>query len=238
PGVIHMNEGHSAFAALEVARQRMAAEGIAFDEACNRVAPQAVFTTHTPVPAGHDRFSGHLMDEHLGPLREALGLSHEGLMGLGRVDPANHSEEFCMTVLAIKLSRRRNAVAALHGQEARAMWTGLYPGRMADEVPIGHITNGVHALSWLAPPMQQMFDRHLASDWMRRTGEPETWEAVDAIDDVELWETHQTLKYELLEFVRRHLVRLGQLRHKPGHFLQEHRRAPHLDTPPNRVARS
>ncbi len=230
PGVVHMNEGHSAFAALEVARQRMAAEGISFDEACNRVAPQAVFTTHTPVPAGHDRFSGHLMEEHLGPLRESLGLSHDGLMAMGRVDPYNHSEDFCMTVLAIKLSRRRNAVSALHGQVSRAMWTGLYPGRTADEVPIGHITNGVHALSWLAPPMRQMFDRHLASDWMRRTGEPDTWEAVENIDDGELWETHQTLKYELLEFVRRHLVRLGELRHEPSHFIQQCRRALSLDT--------
>jgi starch phosphorylase len=230
PGVIHMNEGHSAFAALEVARQRMAAEGIAFGEACNRIAPHAVFTTHTPVPAGHDRFSGDLIEEHLGPLRESLGLSYDALLGLGRVDPYNNNEEFCMTVLAIKMSRRRNAVSALHGQVSRAMWTGLYPGRVADEVPIGHITNGVHALSWLAPPMRQMFDRHLASDWMRRTGEPETWEAVDEINDGELWETHQTLKYELLEFVRRHLVRLGELRHEPAHYIQQCRRALSLDT--------
>jgi starch phosphorylase len=149
---------------------------------------------------------------------------------MGRVDPYNHSEEFCMTVLAIKMSRRRNAVSALHGQVSRAMWTGLYPGRMADEVPIGHITNGVHALSWLATPMRQMFDRHLAADWMRRTGEPETWEPIETIDDGELWETHQTLKYELLEFVRRHLVRLAEFRHEPSHLVQQYRRALSLDT--------
>lgn len=230
PGVIHMNEGHSAFAALEAARQRMAAEGIDFQTACNRVVPHAVFTTHTPVPAGHDRFSGELMEEHLGPLREALGLSHDALMGLGRVDPSNSSEEFCMTVLALKLSRRRNAVSALHGEVSRAMWTGLYPGRMADEVPIGHITNGVHALSWLAPAMRQMFDRHLSSDWMRHTGEPSTWAPIAGLNDGELWETHQTLKYELLDFVRRHLVRLGELRHEPAHYVQQCRRALSLDT--------
>lgn len=229
PGVIHMNEGHSAFAALEIARQRMASEGIGFDAAAKRVAPRAVFTTHTPVPAGHDRFSPGLIEEHLGPLREALGLSHESLMALGRVDPHNPSEDFCMTVLAIKLSRRRNAVSALHGQVSRDMWTGLYPGRTADEVPIGHITNGVHALSWLASPMRQMFNRHLAADWMRRTGEPETWAPVEAFNDGELWETHQTLKYELLEFVRRHLVRLGELRHEPGQLIQQYRRALSLD---------
>jgi starch phosphorylase len=230
PGVIHMNEGHSAFAALECARQRMLADGIDFHHACNRIAPHAVFTTHTPVPAGHDRFSGDLMEEHLGPLRESLGLSHDALMGLGRVDAFNNSEEFCMTVLAIKLSRRRNAVSALHGEVSRAMWTGLYPGRMADEVPIGHITNGVHALSWLAGPMRQMFDRHLSSDWMRRTGEPETWEPIAGLNDGELWETHQMLKYELLDFVRRHLARLGELRHEPAHFMQQYRRALSLDT--------
>src|SRR5262249_40452425 len=134
PGVIHMNEGHSAFAALEVARQRMDSEGIGFEEAAGRVAPRAVFTTHTPVPAGHDRFSPGLIEEHLGPLRESLGLSHEALMALGRVDPHNAYEDFCMTVLAMKLSRRRNAVSALHGRVSRAMWTGLYPGRTADEV--------------------------------------------------------------------------------------------------------
>jgi len=230
PGVIHMNEGHSAFAGLEVARQRMAAEGINFHEASNRIAPHAVFTTHTPVPAGHDRFSAEMIEEHLGPLRESLGLSYDAFMGLGRVDPHNLGEEFCMTVLAVKMSRRRNAVSALHGQVSRAMWTGLYPGRVADEVPIGHITNGVHALSWLAPPMRQMFDRHLASDWMRRTGEPETWEPIDKIDDGEIWETHQTLKYELLEFVRRHLVRLGELRHEPSQLVHQYRRALSLDT--------
>ncbi len=230
PGVIHMNEGHSAFAALEVARQRMVADGINFHEAANRVAPHSVFTTHTPVPAGHDRFSADLIEEHLGPLREELGLSYDALLGMGRVDPYNHGEEFCMTVLAIKMSRRRNAVAALHGQVSRAMWTGLYPGRMADEVPIGHITNGIHVLSWLATPMRQMFDRHLAIDWMRRTGEPDTWEPIETIDNGELWETHQTLKYELLEFVRRHLVRLGELRHEPSSVVQQYRRALSLDT--------
>ncbi len=230
PGAIHMNEGHSAFAALEVARQRMAAEGISFEEARNRVAAHAVFTTHTPVPAGHDRFPSALVEEHLGPLRDALGLSLDALMGVGRVDPYNPSEDFCMTVLALKMSLRRNAVSALHGEVSRAMWTSLYPGRTPDEVPIGHVTNGVHVLSWLAPSMQLLYDRHLASDWSRRTGERETWEAVENVDEGELWETHQTLKYGLLEFVRAHLVRLGELRHQPADYIQQYRRALSLDT--------
>ncbi|MFN0050936.1 MAG: alpha-glucan family phosphorylase [Planctomycetales bacterium] len=229
PGVIHMNEGHSAFASLEVVRQRMTSEGIGFEEARDRVATHAVFTTHTPVPAGHDRFSAALMEEHLGPLRDALGLSHEGLMSLGRVNPQDQGEDFCMTVLALKLSRRRNAVSSLHGEVSRAMWTSLYPGRSADEVPIGHITNGVHVPSWLAPAMRRLYDRHLGTDWSGRSGDPATWEAVEQIDDPELWETHLLLKHQMLEFVRHHLVRLAELRHEPRQSIDQLRRALSLD---------
>src|SRR5262245_60019657 len=158
PGVLHLNEGHSAFAVLEAIRSRMIEEGIGFNEALSRVSREVVFTTHTPVPAGHDRFSSGLIEEHLGLLREALGLSHEALMALGRENPGNPYEEFCMTVLGLKLSRRANAVSALHGEVSRAMWTGLYPGKSEDAVPIGHITNGVHVRSWLAPQMFRLYD--------------------------------------------------------------------------------
>src|ERR1700730_12132365 len=151
PGVLHLNEGHSGFAVLEAIRTRMQEEGLGFEQAVPRVAREVCFTTHTPVPAGHDRFTPGLMEEHLGPLRDVLGLSHEGLMTLGRENPGNHHEEFCMTVLGLKLARRANAVSALHGEVSRHMWTGLYPGKPEDEVPIGHITNGVHVPSWLAP---------------------------------------------------------------------------------------
>ena len=136
PGVLHLNEGHSAFAVLEAIRVRMEEEGCGFEEAVRVVSREVVFTTHTPVPAGHDRFDWHLMEEHLGPLREALGLSAERLMGYGRVNPHDGGELFCMTVLALKLSRRANAVSSLHGEVSRAMWTGLYPGKVEDEVPI------------------------------------------------------------------------------------------------------
>ena len=144
PGVLHLNEGHSAFAALELARQRMVAEGVGAPEALRRISSQVVFTTHTPVPAGHDRFAPHLVEEHLGPLRESMHLTAYDLLGLGRTDPADQHEGFCMTVLALKLSRRANAVSSLHGQVSRAMWTPLFPGRSEEQVPIGHITNGIH----------------------------------------------------------------------------------------------
>ena len=128
PGVYHMNEGHSGFAVLEAIRTRMVDEGISFDQAVPTVAREVVFTTHTPVPAGHDRFHADLIEEHLGPLREALGISHERLMSLGRENPGNHHEQFCMTVVGLKLSRRANAVSSLHGEVSRAMWTGPLSG--------------------------------------------------------------------------------------------------------------
>ena len=108
------------------------------------MAQHTVFTTHTPVPAGHDRFDGGLIEEHLGPLRDRLGISLEQLMGLGRVEPQNEGETFCMTVLALKMSRRANAVSCLHGHVSRRMWAHLWPWRVEEEIPIGHITNGVH----------------------------------------------------------------------------------------------
>ncbi|MCA9266453.1 MAG: alpha-glucan family phosphorylase, partial [Planctomycetales bacterium] len=127
PGVYHLNEGHSAFATLEVIRDRMKTDGLNFDDALREVAQHTVFTTHTPVPAGHDRFDGGLVEEHLGPTREELGISFDQLMGLGRVEPQNNEETFCMTVLALKLSRRANAVSALHGHVSRKMWAHLWP---------------------------------------------------------------------------------------------------------------
>src|SRR4029453_2065450 len=116
PGVLHLNEGHSAFAPLELVRQRMVVEGVDAWEALRRVAAQVVFTPHTPVPAGHDRFSASLVDEHLGPLRESLGVDRERFLGLGRVNPSDQGESFCMTVLALKSSHRANAVSSLHGR--------------------------------------------------------------------------------------------------------------------------
>ncbi|HEX3942055.1 MAG TPA: alpha-glucan family phosphorylase [Acidobacteriaceae bacterium] len=202
PGVLHLNEGHSGFAVLEAIYSRMVEEGAGFDQVLPRVAREVVFTTHTPVPAGHDRFPGELIEEHLGPLREAMGLSHDRLMSLGQVNAGDSHEDFCMTVLGLKLSRRANAVSSLHGQVSREMWTGLYPGRPEDEVPIGHITNGVHAPTWLAPQMARLYDRHLGAHWEEGSGESQTWESIESVDDAELWETHLTLKSRMLDFVR------------------------------------
>ena len=220
PGVLHMNEGHSGFAVLEAIRTRMQDEGVGFDEAVSRVSREVVFTTHTPVPAGHDRFGADLIEEHLGPLREAMGLSHERLMALGRESPGNSQEQFCMTVLGLKLSRRANAVSALHGEVTRRMWTGLYPGKPENAVPIGHITNGVHVPSWLAPQMFRLYDRHLGTGWHEHSGDPRIWDGIDNVDDGELWETHLSLKSQLLQFVRRRAVEQAERRGEEPETLQ------------------
>jgi len=207
PGVYHLNEGHSAFAPLEVIRQRMHEDGMSFDDALREVTQKTVFTTHTPVPAGHDRFDGSLVEEHLGPLRDSLGIPYEQLMGLGRVEPQNEGEPFCMTVLGLKLSRRANAVSSLHGHVTRRMWAHLWPWRVEEEIPIGHITNGVHIPSWLAWQMQHLYDRHFPADWMYRMGEHAVWQEIHEVDPGELWETHVALKNLMLAFVRRRVSR-------------------------------
>ncbi len=225
PGVLHLNEGHSAFAALELIRQRMSSEGVDAWEALRRVIPQVVFTTHTPVPAGHDRFPAHLVEEHLGPLREELAMPHHELMGLGRVHPHDDGEEFCMTVLALKASGRANAVSSLHGRVSRAMWASLYPGVSDDRIPIGHITNGVHVKTWLAPQMRQVYDRHLGPDWSQRAGDESLWDRIDEIDDAELWETHQTLKVQLIQIARRRAARQAERRGDPAEFIAQMQRS-------------
>lgn len=203
PGVLHLNEGHSGFAVFEAIRTRMEEEGVSFDLAASQIPREVIFTTHTPVPAGHDRFEANLIEEHLGPLRERLGLSQDRLMGFGREHPSDLREQFCMTVLGLKLSRRANAVSSLHGEVSRQMWKGLFPSKSEDAVPIGHITNGVHVPSWLAPQMCRLYDRHLGVGWQEQSGTSRTWEEIENVDDGELWETHLSLKSQLLDFVRR-----------------------------------
>ena len=220
PGVLHLNEGHSGFAVLEAIRSRMQEEGLDFDRAVPRVSREVAFTTHTPVPAGHDRFDAGLMEEHLGPLRDSLGLSHDRLMALGRENPQNPDEQFCMTVLGLKLSRRANAVSSLHGEVSRAMWTGLYPSRAEEAIPIRHITNGVHVPTWLAPQMFRLYDRHLGAGWHEHSGEPQIWEGIEDVDDGELWETHLSLKSRLLEFVRLRAVEQAGRRGESAKILQ------------------
>jgi starch phosphorylase len=190
-----------------------------------RAAAQVVFTTHTPVPAGHDRFSSGLVEEHLGPMRDALGLSFDAFMALGRVNGHDPHEEFCMTVLALNACHRANAVSSLHGHVSRAMWRPLYPGVREEHVPIGHITNGVHVSTWLAPQMRLVYDRHLGSDWLERADDPMMWDRIERVDDGELWEAHQTLKARLIDDTRRRAVLQAERRGEPQAVIAQLRRA-------------
>ena len=149
-------------------------------------------------------------------------------MALGREDSRNTHESFCMTVLGLRLAGRANAVSSLHGQVSRSMWTGLYPGRRVNEVPIGHITNGVHVPTWLAPAMFRLYDRHLGPGWHERSGEAHTWEGIDNVDDGELWETHLSLKSQLLEFARHRSVEQAKRRGEP---VEVERRLEHMLSP-------
>ncbi len=206
PGVFHLNEGHSAFALLEAVREEMDQNGRSFEEASHRIGSRSVFTTHTPVPAGHDRFPPALMEEQLGWMRQALGLTTEQFMGLGRVKPEQVDETFCMTVIALKVAHRANGVSSLHGDVSRKMWNGLWPYRRVQQVPIGHITNGVHTRSWIAPEMMNILERHLGPDWARRISRSDLWRKTMEVSPLEIWETHQILKAQLVDFVRRRYV--------------------------------
>ena len=199
-------------------------EGIDAAESMRRVASQVVFTTHTPVPAGHDCFPRELVEEHLGPLRDALGLSEDGLMALGRVHPHDQREEFCMTVLALKTCHRANAVSSLHGGVSRAMWRPCTLASARNMCRSATSPTAVHVHTWLAPQMRLVYDRHLGTDWMERN-DSAMWEAIDRIDDGELWEAHQTLKTLMIEDVRRRAVAQAERRGDPAAIVAQLRRA-------------
>ncbi|MBE3096040.1 MAG: alpha-glucan family phosphorylase [Planctomycetes bacterium] len=202
PMVMHLNEGHSAFAILERVRERVEEDGLGFADALRETALQTVFTTHTSVDAGHDRFSQDLLERELGWLRAALRVDSGTLMALGRTNPSDAGEPFCMTVLALKGASQRNGVSDLHGHVARRMWRRVWPGRDEEDVPIRHITNGVHVRSWLCLSMNRIYDRYLGSDWPSRQSRPDTWRAIASVEDAELWENHSVLRRYLVEFVR------------------------------------
>jgi len=203
---LHLNEGHSAFATLEFARLRMIETGGSFAYVAQDVAQSTVFTTHTPVDAGHDRFAPDLVDEYLEPLRLSLRLSRKDFLALGRVRPEDDQEALCMTVLAFKMSRYANAVSCLHGRVTRRAWQALWPHHREDEVPVGHITNGVHARTWLAPAMQELYTRRIGPTWADNLTDPAMWARVENIPDAELWETHRVLRANLVNFVRREVA--------------------------------
>jgi len=225
PGVVHLNEGHSAFATLERIRERMEGDGLSLDAAARETAQRTVFTTHTPIEAGHDRFDPNLIENELAWLRHRLGRSREQFLAYGRVDVNNPHETFCMTVLAMKLSRYAFGVSALHGHVSRQMWQCLWPGRPESEVPIGHITNGVHLPSWVAPAMDRLFQRQISRDWHTRACHADAWAPIDTANDTELWEVHSNLRHVLIDFVRRRIVEQAERRGEADGVEAAHRAA-------------
>jgi starch phosphorylase len=204
PDAWHANEGHTAMMMVERVRERMES-GDSFEEAVERVRATTIFTTHTPVPAGHDSFPFPLVEEHLSRLEGYADSLMDGARARF-MELAAHEEffgqGFNMTVLAIHLARFVNAVSRRHGEVSRSMWAHLWPDATPDEVPIRSITNGVHVPTWIAGDLDQLFRRHLGADWLSRHDEPEFWNALDQIPDEELWQTRLGLKRDLLRFVQ------------------------------------
>ena len=158
---------------------------------------------------------GELVEQTLGPMRDALGLTDRDFLALGRVEPDDESESFCMTVLALKMSQYRNGVSARHGRVSRCMWRSVWSTLPKDMVPIGHITNGVHVASWLAVSLAPLYERYLGPDWQKRVANPRTWDAIEEIDDAELWDQYQVLKARLVAYVQRCLRRQSRQRGAP-----------------------
>lgn len=203
PAVVHLNEGHCAFAPLEDLRRRMVEDHLSFSAARAAAAAAVVFTTHTSVPAGHDRFPAAMAAAHLQPLAASAGIDVANLLALGKTNPADSDEAFCMTALAFRMSRFHNAVSALHGKVTRSMWSALWPDRSPDQVPIGHITNGVHPGTWLAPSLRKLYSRILPQNWEQQPSTAADWQALTLLDDRELWQTHCSLRHRLLHDVAR-----------------------------------
>jgi glycogen phosphorylase len=206
PACMHMNEGHSAFLCLERIRVLMRESKLSFAEASQYVWSTSVFTTHTPVPAGNERFDGRLMEKYLGATARELSLSWKDFLALGREDPNNDGEDFCLTVLALRLSAFNNGVSRLHGEVSRRMWRNIWPSLPLDEVPIGHITNGVHPRTWVSHDMIELLDRFFGPEFHDTPTNLEIWNRIDRISDEELWCTHERRRERLVAFARQRLL--------------------------------
>ncbi len=201
PGVVHLNEGHASLACLELARAAMA-EGASQEDAFEAVRRRTVFTTHTPVPAGNDTYAAGQIADVLSGMATELGVDPEALVRRGRTHPDEAAEPFGVTQFALRSSRRANGVSARHGEVAREMWHDLWPDRAVADVPITHVTNGVHVPTWIGGPVEELLDRHLGAGWVERTADPATWEAVAGIPGDELWAARCAQRGALIELAR------------------------------------
>jgi glycogen phosphorylase len=202
PAVYHANEGHAAFLLLERIRELVEA-GTSFDEAVEQVRATSIFTTHTPVPAGHDTFHFSLIEKHFAGYWDQLGITREHFLSLGaHNDHFGGGTNFNMTALALRLTGQYNGVSKLNGEVSRRMWQPMWPEKRAEEVPITSVTNGVHVPTWLAPELSKLYSKHLGQDWLRYHDEPKFWERIHEIPDEDLWNLHQRLRAKLMSFMR------------------------------------
>jgi starch phosphorylase len=219
PSVVHLNEGHAAFASLELARAELAA-GALLDDALAAALSRTVFTTHTPVPAGNDTYEPELVVDSLGTLADEVGVDLDTILRLGRTHPDDDSEPFGVTQFALHTSRSGNGVSRRHGEVAREMWAALWPDLPVDDVPIGYVTNGVHLPTWVGDPMRALLDRHLGEGWMDRAADPATWDGLYNVDDADLWAARREQRAALVSWAReRSMVdRLG--RDEPREYVE------------------
>ncbi|CAN5556314.1 glycosyltransferase family 1 protein [soil metagenome] len=212
PAVFHLNEGHSSFLSLERIRKHMAVDGISFSEALVRVSSTTVFTTHTPVAAGHDYFSADVLSQYFDEFAAGLGLEWQDFLSLGRADASAHDAPFGMTELAMRTSSTRNGVSRLHGEVTRRMWHKLWPDVPEADVPVGYVTNGVHMATWIAPEIASLFDERISSDWKRSPTTFCDWQAIEKISDESLWRVHLQQKTRFIATARE------RLRQQLAHF--------------------
>ncbi|MEQ1908089.1 MAG: alpha-glucan family phosphorylase [Vicinamibacterales bacterium] len=200
PGVFHLNEGHAGFVVLQRIRDLIEL-GATFDEALEQIRQTTVFTTHTPVPAGHDAFTFHMVEKHLAGCWGTLGANRDRFLALGAHDSGGGSQ-FNMTALALRSAGFVNAVSDLHGKVTRSMWASMWPGQREDDMPVAHVTNGVHVPTWIAPDLATLFRKYLGARWLERQDDPAQWDSMLLIPDEELWAVRKSLRRYLFSFLR------------------------------------
>ncbi|HZE69741.1 MAG TPA: alpha-glucan family phosphorylase [Pyrinomonadaceae bacterium] len=222
PHVFHLNEGHSAFLTLELARELVQSRRLSFDEAAAIVKERCVFTTHTPVAAGNDEFDPQVVRNSFGPeYPQQLGLTEDDFLSLGRVDRNNPAEPYGLTPLAIRMCRSTNGVSRKHGEVSRALWQKLWPGATIAEIPITHVTNGVHAPTWVAALIRSLYVKYVGEDWTEQTRNRERWQkGISSIADEELWLAHSLLKQRLVTFIRHRSFQARLNRNESGQYVE------------------
>ncbi|MCK9582158.1 MAG: alpha-glucan family phosphorylase [Endomicrobiales bacterium] len=205
PAVFHLNEGHSAFLAIELITNLMHEKKLSFAEALEVTKASCVFTTHTPIAAGNEVFNTSLIDKYFEQHYKKLGLKKDEFMALGRINPKDETENFCMTVLALKTTSHANGVSKLHGTISRNMWKDIWPNFAQSDIPITHITNGVHPNTWISYEMAELFNRYMGSTWKDEPADQTIWQGVKNIPDAELWRSHERRRERLVSFARTRL---------------------------------